>query len=57
MSAEAALTDPDNLMLSHMPLRRMDAEALNDTLIYVAGQMDDTRYGVPEPVLVRAMAW
>jgi hypothetical protein len=53
VSAEAARTDPDNLMLSHMPLRRMDAESLNDTIVYVAGQLDDTRYGVPEPVLVR----
>ena len=36
-----------------MPLRRMEAEVLNDTLVYVAGRMDETRYGIPEPVLVR----
>ena len=36
-----------------MPLRRMEAEVLNDTLLYVAGRLDETRYGVAEPVLVR----
>ena len=36
-----------------MPLRRMDAEVLNDTLLQVAGRLDDTRYGVADPVLVR----
>lgn len=53
VSAEAARTDPENIFLSHMPLRRMDAEVLNDTLIYVAGRLDDTRYGPAEPVLLR----
>jgi mono/diheme cytochrome c family protein len=50
---EAASKDPENLLVSHMPMRRMEAEVLNDTLLYVAGRMDETRYGVPEPVLLR----
>ena len=53
VSAEAERIDPENLLLSHMPLRRMEAEVLNDTLLYVAGRLDETRYGVAEPVLVR----
>jgi mono/diheme cytochrome c family protein len=53
VSEEAGRIDPDNVLLAHMPLRRMDAEALNDTLLLVSGRLDETRYGVAEPVLVR----
>jgi mono/diheme cytochrome c family protein len=53
VSEEAERIDPDNVLLAHMPLRRMDAEALNDTLLLVSGRLDETRYGVAEPVLVR----
>ncbi len=53
VSDEASRLDPDNILLSHMPLRRMDAEVLNDTLLLVSGRLDETRYGVAEPVLVR----
>ena len=52
-SPEAQRIDPDNALFSRMPLRRMDAEVLNDTLIFAAGRLDETRFGVPEPVLVR----
>ena len=34
-------------------MRRMEAEVLNDTLLLVSGRLDETRYGVPEPVLLR----
>ena len=53
VSDEAERVDPDNVLLSHMPLRRMEAEVLNDTLLLVAGRLDETRYGVAEPVLLR----
>jgi len=53
VSDEAQRVDPDNVLLSHMPLRRMEAEVLNDTLLLVSGQLDETRYGVAEPVLAR----
>src|SRR5699024_1675814 len=46
-------SDPDNALLSRMPLRRMDAEGLHDTLLLVAGRLDETRFGVPAPVQVR----
>jgi hypothetical protein len=45
--------DQDNVLLSRMPLRRMDAEVLNDTLLLVAGRLDETRFGKPAPVQVR----
>ncbi len=45
--------DPDNALLSRMPLRRMEAEELNDTLALAAGRLDETRFGSPSPVEVR----
>ena len=36
-----------------MPMRRMDAESLNDTMLLVSGRLDETPFGVPAPVEVR----
>jgi mono/diheme cytochrome c family protein len=44
---------PDNALLSRMPLRRMEAEQLNDTLALVAGRLDETPFGPATPVEVR----
>ncbi|MBC7818803.1 MAG: PSD1 domain-containing protein [Planctomycetaceae bacterium] len=46
-------SDPDNRLLSRMPLRRMEAELLRDSLLLVAGQLDETRFGPADPVQVR----
>jgi hypothetical protein len=46
-------TDPDNRLVSRMPLRRMDAEVLNDTILQVAGRLDIRMFGPADPVLVR----
>ena len=46
-------SDPDNVLLSRMLLRRMDAEQLYDTLLAVSGHLDETQHGPPEPVEVR----
>src|SRR5260370_370227 len=45
--------DPDNGLVSRMPLRRMDAEVLNDTMLQVAGRLDNGMFGPPAPLLVR----
>jgi hypothetical protein len=45
--------DPANQLWSRMPLRRLSAEELRDSLLWMAGQLDETRYGPPEPVIVR----
>jgi hypothetical protein len=45
--------DPDNALFSRMPLRRLDAEELYDTLLLAAGRLDGTRYGPPDAVDVR----
>jgi hypothetical protein len=36
-----------------MPMRRLDAEALYDTMLSVAGRLDDTPFGFPSPVYVQ----
>ena len=45
--------DPENLRLSRMPLRRMDAEVLRDTLFLISDRLDQTPGGLPDPVLQR----
>ncbi|MFT4546349.1 MAG: hypothetical protein ACI9UA_004414 [Pseudoalteromonas tetraodonis] len=37
--------DPDNLFLQHMPVRRLQAEAVRDTVLAVSGQLDPKLYG------------
>ena len=44
-SAEARAIDPENRHLSHMPVRRLEAEAIRDSLLAVSGQLDDKMFG------------
>jgi hypothetical protein len=53
VSRQADRLDPDNDLVSRMPLRRMDAEEVRDTLIYVAGRLDLRQFGRADPVRVR----
>jgi cytochrome c553 len=45
--------DPANALYSRMPLVRLDAEALYDTLLLVAGRLDETKFGPPDAVRAR----
>jgi mono/diheme cytochrome c family protein len=45
--------DPENALLSRMPLLRLDAEALFDALLLVAGRLDETRFGPGDRVEAR----
>ncbi len=45
--------DPDNVLYSRMPLQRMSAEQLYDSLLQVAGCLDPTPFGPPDRVEVR----
>ncbi|HEY3788707.1 MAG TPA: DUF1549 and DUF1553 domain-containing protein [Urbifossiella sp.] len=38
--------DPDNRLLSHFPLRRLDAESVRDAMLAISGELDD-RLGGP----------
>ncbi len=45
--------DPGNVLLSRMPLRRMDAEQLYDSILKVSGRLNSERFGPPELVEVK----
>jgi hypothetical protein len=47
---ESDEADPDNLLLSQMPLRRMDAEVLYDSILSVTGRLDARRFGPADKV-------
>jgi hypothetical protein len=51
VTARASGLDPDNRLLSRMPLRRLNAEALRDSLIFVAGQLDEQSRGGPPDMI------
>lgn len=44
--------DPANELLSRMPLRRMNAEAIRDSLLLVSGRLDDNAGGPPDGISV-----
>ncbi|MFK8113180.1 MAG: PSD1 and planctomycete cytochrome C domain-containing protein [Rubripirellula sp.] len=44
-------TDPDNRLLSGMPLRRLEAETLRDSVLAVSGSLNPERFGPPVPVM------
>ena len=46
-SPQASETDPANSWLSHMRVRRLEAEAIRDSLLAVAGDLDGTMFGKP----------
>lgn len=52
-SERAWQLDPANVLLSRMPLQRLDAEQLWDSMLAIAGELNDAGGGVPEPVKVR----
>ncbi len=48
-SARALERDPSNALLQHMPVRRLEGEAIRDTLLAVSGTLDLAMYGAPPP--------
>lgn len=50
LDAERRSADVENILVSRMPLRRMDAEQLYDSILEVTGRRDDTQFGPPAPV-------
>jgi hypothetical protein len=53
VTAEAEKLDPGNALISRMPLTRVDAEALRDSILFVAGGLDEAPGGPPELLFVR----
>jgi Protein of unknown function (DUF1549)/Protein of unknown function (DUF1553)/Planctomycete cytochrome C len=54
VTAESQALDPDNALLSRVPLVRLDAEALYDTLLFVSGRLDELPFGPADAVQARA---
>ena len=44
-SAKAQQSDPDNLLLSHANLRRLEAEAIHDSMLFISGKIELDRIG------------
>ncbi|MYD71117.1 MAG: DUF1553 domain-containing protein [Acidobacteria bacterium] len=49
-SAAATDSDPENRLLQHANLRRLDAEAIRDAMLSVSGRLDPEMYGPSVPV-------
>jgi hypothetical protein len=52
VDAKLSAADPDNVLVSRMTLRRMDAETLYDSLLTTTGRMDSTLFGAPTEVTI-----
>ena len=48
-SPQARERDPENLLLGHYPVRRLDAEAIRDAILAISGRLDTTMYGESVP--------
>ena len=48
-SAKAQEVDTANRLLSHMPVQRLRAEAVRDSILAVSGTLDQTMYGYTGP--------
>jgi mono/diheme cytochrome c family protein len=53
VTEELAKLDPANVLYSRMPMTRLDAESLYDTLLFVAGRLDETPFGPATAVQAR----
>ena len=42
---DAARIDPENRLLHHYPVRRLEAEAIRDSILSTSGRLDPLRYG------------
>lgn len=47
--SQTALSDPENQLLNHFPVRRLEAEEVRDALLHVAGSLDTTFGGKTIP--------
>lgn len=53
-SETATARDPQNILLSHFPVRRLEAEAIRDAILAASGELDLTPFGPPVPAHLTA---
>ena len=53
VTAQHMALDPENRLLSRMPMRRLSAEEVRDTILQVAGRLSLQAYGKPDEVTIR----
>ena len=53
LSEQLITDDPENVLLTRMPLRRLSAEEVRDSIISVAGMLELSQFGEPDAVNVR----
>lgn len=46
--------DPNNLLLSRMPIKRLEGEVIRDSILDLSGRMDDRLYGPSVPIALTA---
>lgn len=46
-SQESLTADPENRLVHHLAMRRLEAEEIRDSMLAVAGRLDDSLYGPP----------
>jgi hypothetical protein len=51
-SDEAIAADPTNVFLSHARIRRLEGEAIRDSLLAISGRLDRKMYGPSTPVFL-----
>jgi hypothetical protein len=52
--AAARQVDPDNRLLSHMPVRRLEGEVIRDAILAASGSLDPKAYGPSVPPHISA---
>lgn len=57
MNDAYASVDPSNRMLSFFPVRRLEAEAIRDSILAVSGRLDDSEGGKTIPLRNRQMVF
>jgi hypothetical protein len=53
IDAKAREADPDNILVSRMPMRRLDAEGLYDSVLAVTGRLDPAQFGTPAEIDIK----